>query len=320
MTPRLEWGRSGDGPGTDPSRLTPFIPTIALLALLTACGKKDEPDAYGNFEATEVVVSAETGGQLLWFTPEEGKRLAAGVQVALVDTTSLDLERRQIVAQRAATGSRATEVGANVDVLVVQRDIAQRNYERMRRLFAQQAATAKELDQAERDYRVLVQQIEAAQAQRRTATRDVTASDARVAEIKERIAKSRVVNPVTGTVLVTYTEAGEVVQQGQPLYKVANTDSLIVRAYVGETQLAHVKLGQTAQVSVDVAEGKRVGMPGVVAWISPEAEFTPTPIQTRDERADLVYAVKIRVANPKGVAKIGMPADVRFAGVNPETP
>jgi HlyD family secretion protein len=218
------------------------------------------------------------------------------------------------------TGARASEVGQNVDVLLVQRDIARRNYERMKRLFAEQAATARELDQAERDYRVLVQQIEAARAQRHTAGEDVTTGDARVAQIAERIAKSRVLNPVSGTVLVTYAEAGEVVQQGQPLYKVADTDSLVVRAYIAETQLARVKVGQTVQVTVDVADGKRVGMPGVVTWISPEAEFTPTPIQTRDERGDLVYAIKIRVANPRGVAKIGMPADVRFADASRETP
>ena len=299
----------------------PRLATLLLAVLaLSACRDKDEPDAYGNFEATEVVVSAETGGKLLWFTPEEGKRITAGTAVALVDTAQLGLERRQIVAQRAVTGARATEVGENVDVLLVQRDIARRNYERMRRLFAEQAATARELDQAERDYRVLVQQIEAARAQRRTASGDVTTGDARVAQIAERMAKSRIVNPITGTVLVTYAEAGEVVQQGQPLYKVADTDSLVVRAYVAETQLARVKVGETAQVTVDVADGKRVGMPGVVTWISPEAEFTPTPIQTRDERADLVYAVKIRVANPRGVAKIGMPADVRFAVASGDSP
>ncbi|HET7457285.1 MAG TPA: HlyD family efflux transporter periplasmic adaptor subunit, partial [Gemmatimonadaceae bacterium] len=207
-----------------------------------------------------------------------------------------------------------TEVGEQLRVLEVQRDIAQRVYERTRRLHDERAATAQQLDQAERDYRTLVAQIAAVRAQRQSARMDVASSDARVAQIRDRIAKSSVVNPQTGTVLTTYARAGEVVQAGQPLYKIADLDTLVLRAYVSGKQLASLRLGQPVQVRADQSGGAAGrSIPGTVTWIASSAEFTPTPVQTRDERADLVYAVKIRVANPDGVLKIGMPGDVTLS-------
>ena len=283
-----------------------------LLLVLAGCGKHDEPDAYGNFEATETVVSAETGGTLLWFTPVEGQQVAPGVTLAVIDTTGLALDRAQIGAQRTATRARVSEADRQIGVLAVQREIAGRAYARTRRLIAEQAATAQQLDQAERDYRVLGEQIAALHAQRNSVTQDVAANDARVAQIAERIAKSRISAPFAGTVLATYARTGEFVQPGQPLFRLASLDTLTLRAYVTETQLAQLKLGQRVQVSVDRGEGVRLALPGAVSWIASKAEFTPTPVQTRDERADLVYAVKILVPNRGGVLKIGMPADVAF--------
>ena len=286
-----------------------MIAPIALVALL-ACDRDDEPDAYGNFEATETVVSAETGGALLWFTPVEGQQVAPGTLLGVIDTTRLALDRDQLGAQRTAVRARVPEAERQIGVLAVQREIAARAYARTRRLFAEQAATAQQLDQAERDYRVLGEQMAAARAQRTSVTQDVAASDARVAQIAERIAKSRISAPFSGTVLATYARAGEFVQPGQPLFRLANLDTLTLRAYVTEPQLAQLRLGQRVQVSVDRGEGSRLAMPGTVSWISAKAEFTPTPVQTRDERADLVYAIKIRVPNRSGALKIGMPADV----------
>jgi HlyD family secretion protein len=282
------------------------------LTVIAACGKHDEPDAYGNFEATETVVSAETGGTLLWFTPVEGQQVAPSVTLAVIDTTGLALDRTQLRAQRTAVGARVSESERQIAVLAVQREIAGRAYARTRRLVAEQAATAQQLDQAERDYRVLGEQIAALRAQRNSVTQDVAASDARVAQIAERIAKSRISAPFAGTVLATYARAGEYVQPGQPLFRIASLDTLTLRAYVDETQLAQLKLGQRVQVSVDRGAGGRVAMPGTVSWIASKAEFTPTPVQTRDERADLVYSVKILVPNRGGMLKIGMPADVAF--------
>jgi len=268
-------------------------------------------------EAIDVVVGAQTTGQLESFRASEGTRLAAGEVVAVVDASTLDLQLQQIAAQRTATASRVDEVSKQISVLETQATIARRAYERVRRLHDVQAATAQQLDQAERDYRTLDGQIEAAAAQRQTASREAASADARVAQIRDQIAKSSVTNPMGGTVLATYAKAGEFVQTGQPLYKIASLDTLELRAYVSESQLARVKIGQTVQISVDVSEKGRQRLPGTVIWISSQAEFTPTPIETRDERSNLVYAIKVRVPNREGLLKIGMPADVQFAAMPP---
>jgi HlyD family secretion protein len=284
---------------------------VCCFALtIAACNRDSKPDAYGTFEAVEVVVSSETTGQLLTFTPVEGAQIARGSVVALVDTSQLALQKQQVVAQRQATGSRANEVTRQISVLQIQRDVARRNYERTRRLFEEKAATAQQLDQAERDYRVLGAQIEAARAQLQSVAREGTSSEARVAQIGEQLDKSRVQNPLTGTVLATFVHAGEIVQPGQALYRIANLDTLTLRAYISETQLHSIKLGAPVEVRVDSGKDKTIALTGTIAWIASKAEFTPTPIQTRDERADLVYAVKVRVPNKGGLLKIGMPGDI----------
>jgi HlyD family secretion protein len=294
------------------ARLKRSVAAAVAAATLIACQRGDTPDAYGTFETTEVVVSAEASGQLLQFTPSEGQKLDAGAVVAVVDTSLLSLEREQILAQRSASASRAGEVGQQIAVLEAQRDIARRAYERTRRLHDQQAATTQQLDQTERDYRVLEEQIAAMRVQRRSAGYDVASGEARVAQIRDRVRRSQVRNPLAGTVLATYAKLGEFVQPGQPLYKIASLDSMILRAYVTEGQLARVRLGQRVEVTIDVGRDARRTLPGTVTWVSAEAEFTPTPIQTREERADLVYAVKVQVPNADGVVKIGMPADVKL--------
>lgn len=284
----------------------------AAVLLASACSSKPDADAFGTFEATEVVVGAQTSGQIQRFIPVEGMQLARGAVVAVIDTTQLSLERRQLVAQRNAGGARSAEAAKQIGVLVAQREISRRAYERTRRLFAEHAATAQQLDQAERDYRTLLAQIEAAKAQGQSVVLDVASTDARVAQIADQIAKAMVVNPQPGTVLTTYARAGEVIQAGQPLYKIADLDTLVLRAYVSESQLAFVRIGQQVQVHVDRGKDQLMALPGTVTWVAAKAEFTPTPIQTRDERADLVYAVKISVPNRDGSLKIGMPGDMKF--------
>ena len=327
---------------------------IGVVGFAAACSQQPQPDAYGNVEATEVVVSSEVGGQLTAFTVDEGQVLTAGQAAGSVDPTQLTLQRGQAVAQRESAVSRVGEVDRQVEVLDAQRDalqaqhdaavaqrgalqaqleIARRNHERTQRLFSQQAATSQQLDQAERDDRVLQDQVKAqdgqiqaqarqvaaqtaqiaaARQQQQTARTQVSAAGAQVAQLDDRIKRSTITNPSAGTVLVTYARQGEVVQAGQPLYKVADMGTVDVRAYVSEPQLADVKVGTQARVTLDSGDGRQT-LNGTVSWVSTQAEFTPTPIQTRDERADLVYAVKIRVANQNGMLKIGMPVDVEFA-------
>jgi HlyD family secretion protein len=289
------------------------VPMAVAAIALGACHRTKAPDAYGNFEATEVVVSAQTSGQIERFTPVEGMRLERGAEVALIDTTQLALEQQQLAAQRAAAGARGTAAAEQLRALQAQYAVARRAWERTRRLHAQQAATSAQLDQTEREYRSLGAQIEAARAQRQSVGLDAAASAARVAQVRDRLDRSRVTNPEAGTVLATYARAGEVVQAGQPLYRIANLDTLVLRAYVTGGQLTSIRLGQPVEVRVDRGAKELATFPGTISWISAAAEFTPTPIQTRDERGDLVYAVKIRVPNRDGMLKIGMPGDVTLA-------
>lgn len=294
---------------------------LCCVGAMVACGGGDEPDAYGNFEANEVEVSAQTGGQLQVFTPVEGAVLAAGAVVGFVDTTQLALERAQLAAQAAASNARVIEADRQIGVLTVQRDLARRAYERTRRLHEQRAATTQQLEQAEREYRVFDAQIAAATATRQSVVQQASSGTARVEQLRDLIAKSRIVNPVRGTVLTTLVRAGEIVQVGQPLYRIANLDTLTLRAYVTAPQLSAVRLGLRVAVNVDGGDGEYRTLPGTITWIASQAEFTPTPIQTRDERADLVYAVKVSVLNPGGILKIGMPADVTFPSEpEPATP
>jgi HlyD family secretion protein len=286
----------------------------ALLALAAAGCRKEKPDAYGNFEAEEVVVSAELAGRLLRFEPAEGERLAAGAEVALIDTATLALQRQEIATQRGASQARTTEAQAQIGVLQAQLATAQREYDRTRRLYRAEAATAQQLDRTEGEVRVLRERIRAAQAQIGTVREEASGAASRLAQIGEQLGKSRVVNPVAGTVLTTYAKPGEFVQGGAPLYKIADLDTLTLRAYVSGAQLASVRVGGPVQVRIDAGKDRLATLPGRLSWVASEAEFTPTPIQTADERTDQVYAVKIRVPNRNGVLKIGMPGEVILPG------
>jgi HlyD family secretion protein len=328
---------------------------VMLSVMAGGCAKSAEPDAYGNVEAVEVVVGAETTGRLVTYTVTDGAAVQAGAIVGSIDAAQLAFERDQIAAQQAASRSRVGEArqqiaalesqraaaaaqreaaSAEREALAAQLEIAKRAHDRTRRLFDQQAATAQQLEQTEREQRVLASRISAqdeqikahdsqiaaqadqvrgARAQAQTAAAQAAAADAQMSQAGERIRKTEVRNPIDGTVLTTYVKAGEVVQAGQPLYRVANLAEMEVRAFITEPQLSAIRLGQEARVSIDAGGGQRSTMSGTISWISSRAEFTPTPIQTREERVNLVYAIKIRVPNAAGVLKIGMPVDVQFA-------
>jgi HlyD family secretion protein len=288
-----------------------LIASVALLlgAVALASCRNETVDAYGNFEATEVTVAAEVGGRLVSLKLEEGDRLSQGAAVGAVDTVPMLLERRELLARRAAGASRAREASANIAALDVQRTIADRELARTERLLQASAATAQQGDRAERDARMAREQLAGARAAQGTAAQEVAAIDAQVALLDDRLARSRIVSPQDGTVLARYAEPGEFVQAGQPLFKLASLDSLTFRAYVSNAQLTRLRLGQQVKVGVDRADSIAM-LPGRITWIASAAEFTPTPIQTRDERADQVYAVKVAVANPDGSLRIGMPGEL----------
>lgn len=294
------------------TRLSRLLP-LAVAIVAVGCDRTTPADAYGNFEAEEVAVSAQAGGQLSSFTVVEGATLRAGDVVATLDTLQQALDRDQTLSQRHAIEAQRREAAAQETVLRVQLEIAERAWARTQRLLAGGAATAVQRDQTERDVRVLRSQIGAVRATQERLTAESRTVDVRSAAARDRLRRTSVVNPVTGTVLTTHVRAGETVAMGQPLYRLADLDTLTLRVYVTGTQLPAVRIGASVDVHVDSTAGLASSRPGVVSWVSPRAEFTPTPVQTRDERADLVYAVKVRVANPDGALKVGMPADVNLS-------
>lgn len=287
------------------------LSTVVVLLLGTAACTPPTPDAYGTFEATEVTVSAEVGGRLLAVHATEGATVAAGDVLAVVDTTPLVLQRNELRARRASVQSRVAESDAQATVIETQRQVAQRTYDRVMRLVSDAAATAQQSDVATRDLRTLEAQAAVMRATRVAVSSELAGVDAQLASLADRVRRAHVTAPSHGTVLARYVEPGEMTAPGAPVARIAALDSLTLRAYVSESQLGAVKLGQMVTVQVDsgVAGGLRK-LAGRVTWVAARAEFTPTPIQTRDERVTQVYAVKVAVANPDGALKIGMPGEL----------
>ncbi len=309
----------------------PLLLLSVLILLLFSCNPADETaDAYGNFEAIETTVSAQATGELRSFTVQEGESLDSGQAVGRIDTGQLELRKAQLQASQQAVQSRAPNVTAQLSayeqqiaVQQQQRKTLLREQERAENLVAAGAAPTKQLDDVNAQLETLDRQIALTRQQRtaqasalNTQRRGTVAETAplaqQVKQLDDQMRKATVVNPIGGTVTVKYAEPGEVVSYGKPLYKIAALDNITLRAYVGGDQLVNVKPGQRVQIGVDAPEGALKTYDGVVTWISSKAEFTPKVIQTREERVNLVYAMKIIVRNDGGL-KIGMPGEVRFA-------
>jgi HlyD family secretion protein len=291
-------------------RIHPFHP-ILFAALLASCGNHEgAADAYGNFEAVETLVSAKGAGELLRFDVEEGMKLKAGVQVGLIDTTLLALHLQEGAANREATASQAGNVVAQVAVQEARLHDLQREEERLVKLVAGKAATQKQLDEMRGQITIQKRQVAAVEAQNPAIVSQVRAFDARAALLRKQISDLHIVNPINGTVVSKLAEPHELASPGRPLYRIAAMDTLELRAYISGAQLGSVKTGSNVEVGIDGGDGSIVRMPGRVSWVSSEAEFTPKTIQTREERVDMVYAFKVRVANANGVLKSGMPGEV----------
>ncbi|MBC6988744.1 HlyD family secretion protein [Hymenobacter sp. BT491] len=308
-----------------------FLSTLTLAAAcvaLASCQKKGPDfDASGNFEADEVIVSAQQNGQILSFNLQEGDVLKAGTTVGQIDVTTARLQREQAQASmdalRQQTSSAAPQVALTRRQLAVQEaqlQQLQRERTRTQNLIAADAATQKQLDdlnaqitQMQAQLAVTRQQISVAESNTATQNRAVLSNRAALgktaAQFEEQIRKGQIVNPITGTVLTKYAFAGEVATMGKPLYRIANTDTLSLHAYITGTQLPQVKLGQRVTVRIDNGEKAFKTYPGTISWISSKSEFTPKTIQTKDERANLVYALNVRVKND-GYLKIGMYGEV----------
>ena len=286
---------------------------IAAVVLAVSCGTEAEFDAQGTFEATEVVVSSEATGRILNFEVEEGMAVEANQMVGAIDSVQLHLQRKQLVAQQSALLGSRPDVKKQVAALREQ--IAKQNEElrRVENMLKDGAATKKQKDDIEAQIKILESQLDATLStlDKNTSTinNNSAALEAQIAALDDRISKCRIISPVGGTVLVKYAEAGELATVGKPLMKIADLDNIYLRAYFTSDQLANIKLGDKVKVVADFGGEERYDYTGRVAWISSESEFTPKTIQTKDSRANLVYAVKIAVEND-GRLKIGLAGEV----------
>lgn len=285
-----------------------FIATI-LLGFLYSCSSDEKADGYGNFEATEIIISSEATGKLEFLKVEEGEILEKAAVVGLVDTIQLYLNKQQLIASKATVASKSGGVWSQVSVLNQQLQTGKIEQQRIQNMFDEKAATQRQLDQANSQVDILKKQIQNVETQNSPIVNEVKAMDAKIAQINDQISKAKITNPISGTVLSKYAEAGEIVSFGKPLYKIANLEEMILRVYVSGTQLSNIKIGQEVQVKIDSEEEAMKSYKGEISWISSSAEFTPKIIQTKEERVNLVYAVKVIVKNDGGL-KIGMPAEM----------
>ena len=286
---------------------------IAMALLAISCTKEAEFDAQGTFEATEVVVSSEATGRILNFDIEEGMAIAANQAVGTIDSLQLHLQRKQLVAQQSALLTSRPDVKKQVASLREQIAKQKTELRRVDNMLSDGAATQKQKDDIEAQIKILEGQLEATLSTLSKNTSTINdnsvALEAQIAALDDRISKCRIISPVGGTVLVKYAEAGELASAGKPLMKIADLKNIYLRAYFTSDQLANVKLGDEVKVVADFGGEERYDYTGRVAWISSESEFTPKTIQTKDSRANLVYAVKIAVEND-GRLKIGLAGEV----------
>lgn len=293
-----------------------YLPLLIPLIILTSCGKKENQfDATGSFEAEETIISAEANGIIKALNIEEGNDLKAGQCVGYIDTVQLGLKRKQVNAQINAILSKRPDVKVQLAALNEQLKTAERDQMRISNLVKEEAAPSKQLDDINSTIEVIKKQISAQRSNLDISTsginKEASPLEIQIEEINDQIKKCMIINPLNGTVLVKYALVNEMAMQGKPLYKIADLGNIILRAYISGNQLAGIKLGQSVKVFTDNEQGGYKETEGKITWISDKAEFTPKTIQTKDERADMVYAIKVRVKND-GTYKIGMYAEIKF--------
>ncbi|MCO6564792.1 MAG: efflux RND transporter periplasmic adaptor subunit [Apibacter sp.] len=294
-----------------------IVLTIGTFMIMLSCNRnKFEHDASGTFEATEVIVSSEANGKLEIFQLTEGDLIAQGQFVGYIDSIQLYLKKKQLLAANRAIQVKRPDISVQVSSIKEQIEKAEFEKRRIQRLLADNAATQKQLDDINSQIKVLKKSLNAQVNSLATSVNSLNeesnTNNVQVAQIEDQLKKCKIINPIKGTVLNKYVEEKELVTQGKALYKIADTKNLFLRAYIVSEQLEKIKIGQKVKVYINISEDRQKFYPGIVTWISDKAEFTPKTIQTKDERQNLVYAVKIAVANTDGLIKIGMYGDVDF--------
>ncbi|MDO6516718.1 HlyD family secretion protein [Zobellia uliginosa] len=287
-----------------------YILGLGLVATtLFSCGDSNgKADGYGNFEATEITISAENNGKLMAFDVDEGDVLQKGQLIGYIDTIPLALKREQLEVSKAVIASKSKGVLSQIAVLRSRLKTAHTNKARVENLIEDNAGTQKQLDDVTGEIDVIQNQIRSIEIQNAPVVNELKSIDVQLKQIDDQIQKSKIVNPVKGTVLTKYAEPHEITAFGKPLYKIADLSTMQLRVYISEPQLGSIRIGQQVTVKID-ADDTMKSYDGTIAWIASEAEFTPKIIQTKEERVALVYAVKVDVAND-GSLKIGMPAEM----------
>ncbi|HRV55578.1 MAG TPA: HlyD family efflux transporter periplasmic adaptor subunit [Mangrovimonas sp.] len=282
--------------------------SILAMNVFSCSNSNGKADGYGNFEATEITVSAENNGKLLQFQVEEGNLLKKDQFVGYIDTIPLSLKKDQLMVSKDVIASKSKGVLSQISVLQAKLKTANTNKTRIENLIKDHAGTQKQLDDINGEIDVIKNQITSIEIQNAPVVNELKNIDVQLQQLDDQIQKSKITNPIEGTVLTKYAEPNEVTAFGKPLYKIADLSTMELRVYVSETQLANIKIGQKVTAKID-AEKTMKSYDGTISWIASEAEFTPKIIQTKEERVALVYAVKVTVKND-GSLKIGMPAEM----------
>jgi HlyD family secretion protein len=289
--------------------------TVSCLILFSCTNSDNKSDAYGNFEATEILVSSEMPGKIIQLKVEEGIVLKKNDVIGLIDTVLLQKQKNVIKASINAIDSRTQNQGPEIAVLNEQKDYLLQEQKRLVKLMEGNAATQKQIDDIVSQISVLDKKIAATSIKYKEMNRGVLSQkrplQEQLKQVDEQISKSRIINPIDGQVLSVYKREGEVTGAGMPLYKIADMSALLLKVYVSGTQLPHIKLNQQVEVLIDENANTNKKLSGEIIWISAKAEFTPKTIQTKEERVNQVYGVKVKVKND-GTLKIGMPGEVRF--------
>lgn len=289
---------------------------ILTLFFFSSCKEKEkEYDATGTFEATETTVFAEQSGALLAFSVNEGENIEANMEVGLIDTTQTWLKIQQLHATKEVYRSQKPDMERQIAATRQQLVKARQDEQRYRELVADGAAPSKMLDDASSQVKVLQRQLDAQISSLSTSSRaldkQTAAAEVQVSQLRDQLRKCHIITPTKGTVLEKYVERGEFVSIGKPLFKMADTENMYMRAYVTSAQLQNIKIGQQVKAFADYGNNQRKEYQGTISWISSRSEFTPKTILTDDERADLVYAIKVTIKND-GFVKIGMYGQVKF--------
>ena len=285
---------------------------LALVFLSSGCKQNgNESDAYGNFEASEYVISAENSGKILKLNIKEGDIFTKAKQVGIIDTTQLFLQREQLTAQKSAVASGIKNILSRIAVYQEQISILKKDKKRIDQMFADGAATSKQVDDVNGGIQIAEKQIQAVKTENAKVLAELESLNRKIDALNDLIQKSNIIVPQAATVLEKYREPYEMVNMGTPLFKLADLRTLDLRVYISGDQISSVKIGQTVNVLIDKNEDENFTLEGKISWISSQSEFTPKIIQTKKERVKLVYAVKIKVVND-GRLKIGMPGEIRF--------